>query len=145
MRRSLNRVYVHLVWATWDRLPLITAEIEHPLYVAIRDKCRELGCLVYAIGGIEDHVHLLVRMHPNIAVGTFVGDIKGASSHLVSHKLKPDEFFKWQGAYGSFSVELASMPRIIAYIKNLKTHHASRTEDATLESFLEADDNTEIP
>ena len=139
MRRSLNRVYVHLVWATWDRLPLITSDIEAQVYVAIRDKCREFGCPVYAIGGVEDHVHLLVQMHPTVAVATFVGDVKGASSHLVSHVLKPNDFFKWQGSYGAFSVDSAGMPRVIAYIKNQRIHHAERTEDVTLEFFLNAD------
>ena len=127
MRWSLNRVYVHLVWATWDRLPLLTPEIERPVYVAIRDKCREFGCLVYAIGGMEDHVHVLVQMHPNVAVATLIGDVKGASSHLVTHVLKPDAFFKWQGAYGAFSVDSAGMPRVIAYIKNQRKHHADKT------------------
>ncbi len=61
MRAPYTQLYPHCVWATWDRLPLITPNIEGRLYAAIAAKCLELKCDMIAIGGIEDHVHLLVR------------------------------------------------------------------------------------
>lgn len=60
------------------------------------EKCRQLKCLPLEIGGVADHV--LTRLHPTVAVAELVKEIKGASSHLVTHQVLPGEFFKWQGA-----------------------------------------------
>ena len=58
-------MFVHLVWATWRRTPLISEAIEKWLYGAIRTRCLKLGCPVVAVGGTADHVHLLVELHPS--------------------------------------------------------------------------------
>jgi REP element-mobilizing transposase RayT len=123
MREPYTQLYVHLVWATWDRLPLITPDIEPRLYGHIIRKCRELKCVPIRISGIENHTHLLVRLHTTIAVATLVKEVKGASSHLMTHEIAPDDFFKWQGAYGAFTVRKAEVPQIHEYIANQKQHH----------------------
>ena len=114
---------MHLVWSTWDRLPLINQQIEPQLYAAIAKKCRQLECEPVAIGGIEDHIHLLVSLHPNISISQLVKDVKGSSSHLMNHKIAPNEFFKWQGGYGAFSFSKDDLPKIRTYIDNQKEHH----------------------
>ena len=126
MRASYTRLYVHLIWGTWDRLPLITPAIEPRLYAAMAEKCRQLKCIPLAIGGMEDHVHLLVRLHTTIPVATLAKEVKGASSHLVTHEIRPGEFFKWQGAYGALTLAERGVARLKAYIENQKQHHAAR-------------------
>ena len=64
LRRPYTQLYCHLVWATWDRLPFITEEVEPRLFSAMRAKIVEMGCGAIAIGGIPDHVHCLVRFTP---------------------------------------------------------------------------------
>ncbi len=127
MRAPYTQLYVHMVWATWDRLPLITEAIEPRLYAAIATKCRKLKCEPIAIGGIEDHVHLLTRLHTTIAIATLAKEVKGASSHLVTHEITPDDFFKWQGAYGAFTIRKSEVPQVKAYILNQKQHHAENS------------------
>ena len=124
MRAPYTQLYLHLVWATWDRLPLITDEIEPRLYAAIAQKCRQLKCVPLAIGGVADHVHLLVRLHTTVAVATLAKEVKGSSSHLVTHEIRPGEFFKWQGAYGAFTLRKEDVPVVQAYIERQKEHHA---------------------
>ncbi|MBM3143380.1 MAG: IS200/IS605 family transposase [Chloroflexi bacterium] len=126
-----TELYIHIIWGTWDRLPLITEAIERRLYAAIAAKCRELTCIPLAIGGIEDHVHLLARLHAPISVSELVKGVKGSSSHLVTHEITPGQFFKWQGSYSAFSVSPADLPRLEVYIANQKQHHAAN--DLTLE------------
>lgn len=126
MRAPYTQLYVHLVWATWDRLPLITDQIEDRVYAAIAEKCRQLKCVPLEIGGIADHVHVLTRLHPTVAVAELVKEIKGASSHLVTHQILPGEFFKWQGAYGAFTLRKEDVPQVKAYIENQKQHHAEQ-------------------
>lgn len=123
MRSSYTRLYIHLIWGTWDRLPLITPEIESSLYAGIAKKCYELKCTPLAIGGIADHVHLLVRLHAATSVSLLAKEVKGSSSHLVTHVLKPGQFFKWQGSYGAVSCREQDIPRLKAYVENQRVHH----------------------
>jgi REP element-mobilizing transposase RayT len=113
-----------MIWATWDRLPLIKETNEPRLYASIAVKCRDHNCEPLAIGGIEDHIHLLVRMHPTISVATLAKEVKGASSHLVTHEIEPSEFFKWQGSYRAFTIRKSDVDTIRRYIENQKQHHA---------------------
>ena len=127
MRGPYTQLYLHLVWATWDRLPLITETIEGRVYAAVAAKCRELKCEPLAIGGIDDHVHLLVRLHTTVAVATLAKHVKGSSSHLVTHEIVPGEFFKWQGSYGAFTLRKESVPQVQSYIERQEEHHAIRS------------------
>jgi REP element-mobilizing transposase RayT len=124
MPAPYNQLYVHCVWATWDRLPLITQQIEQQVYASILAKCEALGCTAVAIDGIDDHVHLLVRFPPALPLVKLIGEVKGASSHLVTHKLEPQSFFKWQASYGVFTVSMRSLDNVAAYVRNQKQRHA---------------------
>ena len=133
MRAPYTQLYLHLIWSTWDRLPLITELIEPHLYSAVAVKCRELNCEPYAIGGIADHLHLLVRVHPAISVAMLVKEVKGASSHLITHQITPEDFFKWQGAYRAFTIRKSDVSPVKSYIENQKKHHAENQLQAEYE------------
>jgi len=60
MRDRYSRLYVHVIWATWDRLPLIDEELRAPLYRAITGQARRARCEAMAVGGIADHIHVLL-------------------------------------------------------------------------------------
>ncbi len=144
MREPFTQLYVHFVWSTWDRLPLITPAVARRLYGAMINKCRDLKCLPIRMGGVADHVHLLVRMHPAIAISTFVKEVKGSSSHLITHDVAPGEFFKWQGAYGAFTLCADDVPTVKAYIANQKNHHQYHTVQVEWEKS-EIADEAELP
>ncbi|MEH2104893.1 IS200/IS605 family transposase [Nostoc sp.] len=127
MRASFTQLYLHYVWATWDRLPLITPDIQKEVYGAIIRECEQLKCTVIAIGGIEDHVHLLTGFPPTISISELVKQIKGSSSHFITHEIKLGEFFKWQGSYGAFTVSHDAIDNIANYIRNQVTHHSQKS------------------
>ncbi len=133
MRDAFVQVYLHCVWGTWDRLPLIDQYNEKPIYQAILDKCKEIGISVIALGGMPDHVHLFVRFPATISVADFIKGVKGSSSHLVTHQVNPGSFFKWQGSYAAFSVSESDIPRIKAYIERQKEQHQNNQIDPSLE------------
>ena len=123
MRSNFTQLYLHCIWATWDRLPLITPDIQQVVYAAIVQQSENLGCTVIAVGGIADHVHLLVSFPPILTVSELLKQVKGSSSHLITHERKPDAFFKWQGAYGAFTVSHRDCSQVADYIKNQVIHH----------------------
>ena len=125
MRESQVAVFIHLVWATWDRVPLLTAALQRPVYRAIGAICGECGAEVIAVGGVEDHVHLLIRLPATLTVAELAKHVKGASAHLVTHQLAPNSFFKWQGSYGAFSVSPHDLPTVGDYIARQAEHHAA--------------------
>jgi putative transposase len=136
------RTYYHIVWSTTDRLPLITENIEIELYEYIKNKCHALDCQLHAIGGIKDHIHLVISIPPSIAVSEVVRRIKGSSSHFAN-RIKLDGIqledrestFAWQREYGVFSLGGQQLDRAIAYVMNQKEHHAQ----GSIKRFLEPD------
>ncbi|OUL31147.1 transposase [Nostoc sp. T09] len=127
MPRNFTQLYLHCVWGTWDRLPLVTKDIQDIIYAAIAKQCSELKCTVIAIGGVADHVHLLTNFPPSLTVSELIGKVKGSSSHLITHEIKTDSFFKWQGAYGAFTVSSQNLDQVANYIKNQAAHHSQKT------------------
>ena len=127
MRRNKLEICLHLVWATWDRLPLITKDIQRDLYRYLEGICGKDHCEVLAVGGVTDHVHLLVLFPATLTVADLLGHLKGSSSRFVSDTLLPGEWFAWQGNYGVFSVSRRDRRKVICYIENQAQHHAEGT------------------
>jgi len=97
--------------------------VEPRLYGAISAKVRALRGVPIAIGGIEDHVHLLCSFDPTTAISYLVQQVKGASSHMMTHTVLGPDSFKWQGAYGAFTVGRDALDDVSAYILDQKRHH----------------------
>lgn len=125
MRAPYTQLFVHLVWSTWDRLPLIKPEDEGPLYSAIAAKCNEMRCHLIAVNGTADHIHVLTRIPTTISIADLVRHIKGSTSHLINHQIDPHRQFKWQGAYGAFTISKGMVNRVAEYVRGQKQHHAA--------------------
>lgn len=80
-----------------------------------------------AVGGVVDHVHLLVGFPPTLTLSELLKQVKGSSSHLITREIKPGEFFKWQGAYGAFTVSHHDRSQIADYITNQAIHHQQQS------------------
>lgn len=129
---TLWRTYYHIVWSTRDRLPFITDIIESDLYGYVEAKSKSLGCLLHAIGGMPDHVHLVVSIPPKLSISSFVKHIKGGSSRHIETTFS-DIGFAWQREYGVFSLGSKQLPEAISYVKNQKCHHGAQTLIPSLE------------
>ena len=120
------QLYYHIVWATKNREPLIVPELEAELHKYLRGKGMELGGVVHAVGGVEEHVHLAVSIPPRIAVATYIGQLKGASSHWVTHVSTQHSPFEWQEGYGVLSFGKRALPRVVDYVIHQHQRHADR-------------------
>jgi len=123
MRRNYNRAYLHFVWATWDRQPLLMPAVRDFVYPIILSECAKQKCRVEAIGGVEDHIHLVVHFSPTASFASLMKATKGASSNAATDRF-PELFFKWQGAYGVESVSPDGLPAVIRYVQRQREHHA---------------------
>jgi REP element-mobilizing transposase RayT len=136
MQKKIS-LYVHLVWRTWDSLPLITPEIERRLYRNIQSEAQKMKCTVLALNGSADHVHLLVMLPTTLTVAELMQRVKGVSSHFVNNVLGSLEPFKWQGGYGAFSVSRWDVEKIKKYIQRQKEHHQTNELWQELEQAVE--------
>jgi putative transposase len=139
---ALWRLYYHLVWATKERQPLINSDREDELYRYIIAKADALACIVHAIGGVEDHIHLIVSIPPTLAIAEFVKKIKGSSAHYLNQALSASlDKFGWQEGYGVFSLGGKQLEQAVEYVKNQKAHHLNGTAIASLEQATHQDDS----
>ena len=133
MRHNKLSLFVHLIWSTWDRVPLINESVERCLYRIIQQQAETHSCKVLAIGGIADHVHLLLEFPTTIDLSTLVKNIKGPSSLFANNELGFDGSFKWQASYAAFSVSRWDVAKIQQYIERQKEHHTNGTVKTALE------------
>jgi putative transposase len=132
------QLFYHIVWATANREPLLTPDIEPVIFGFLRGKALGLGGAVFALNGTSTHVHMVATIPPKIAVSKFVGQTKGvASTRFNKSGMRGAPLF-WQGEYGVFSFDAKRLPQYVAYVEGQKQHHASaklipileRTDDA---------------
>ena len=129
------QLFYHLVWATKDREPLLTVEVEPVIHGLLRSKAVRLGAQVFALNGIEDHVHLIASIPPSLAVASFVGQVK-ATATTQFNKAHPTQPIFWQQEYGAFTFDTKRLPYHVDYVLHQKEHHRRGTAIGTLEQSV---------
>ncbi len=124
---SYWRLHYHFVWATCERAPLITPNVELVVHQIMFAKARELGLVLHAVGGVSDHVHVVASLPPVRCVAEIVKQLKGASSRAVHLSAGAESGFRWQAGYGALTVGGASLTHVIAYVRRQAEHHANGT------------------
>lgn len=128
------RLFYHITRGTKNRLALIEPAWESEMYGYLWGKATALECIPHAIGGMPDHIHVVISIPPKIAVAKLIGQFKGASSHHINEKYA-DGSFAWQAEYGVFSFSEKALPKIVDYVKNQKKYHAENTLNSQLENL----------
>ena len=141
---SYWRLHYHLVWASYQRVPLLDESLERQVYGTILGKAKDLGVIIHAIGNIEDHIHVAASIPPKLAVADCVKHFKGASSHYVNHQPGASGGFGWQDGYGALTFGDRAMEDIVAYVRNQKEHHRQKTTRAPFERMTEEDDGVRV-
>ena len=134
MPQSLSQVYVHYVFSTKHRLPLITPKIQGELHKYIIGTTSNLGSFVNAIYANPDHIHILCTLPRTITIAELISKIKSSSSKWL--KTKGIANFSWQGGYGAFSVSSSKLEIVKRYILNQEVHHAKSSFQDEFKVFL---------
>jgi putative transposase len=137
MPQSYTCLHYHLVFSTKNRVPAITSDIESRLWEYLGGIVRDLGGTPIQIGGIEDHVHLLVTLRQDRALMDVVREIKAGSSGWVHDTFPATSDFWWQDGYGAFTVSHSMIDTVKKYIANQKEHHKKRTFENEFRKLLE--------
>ncbi len=133
MPQTLSFNLVHVVFSTKGRMPLIK---DGPaLHAYLAGTARELGCECFRAGGVEDHVHLALKIGVTKAAAKVLSEIKSSSSAWM--KTQGVGGFAWQRGYALFSVGPAHMAALIQYIDGQEAHHWRQDFQSEMRGFLE--------
>jgi putative transposase len=121
---SYSQNHVHLIFSTKNRQELVPKEFQPRLWSYTAAICKNHDILVFAVGGMADHIHALFRLPPTLTLARAVTLIKSNSSKWVNEQgIK----FAWQEGYGAFSVSSSNVAAVIKYIDNQEAHHRKIT------------------
>jgi len=136
MGQSLVKNYLHIVFSTKLRVPMITPPYEEELHRYLGGICKKLECQPIKIGGYTDHIHILCMLSKKIALMKLLEEVKSHSSKWMKTRSESLSNFYWQDGYGAFSVNPSEVDRVITYIENQHKHHSKMTFQNEYRAFL---------
>lgn len=122
-----SQLYIHIVFSPRNRQALIQTAWESQLYRYITGIVQGRGHKLLAIGGMPDHVHLLIGLKPSESISDLVREIKKASTAYVNQNRLSNFHFGWQNGYGVFSHSRSQIDRVGRYVRRQKEHHREKT------------------
>jgi len=128
-------LHVHIVFSTKNREPIILPVWRDRLHAYIGGILRTLQAIPDSVGGVEDHIHLLVGIRANHAVADLVREIKSLSSRWIHEELGQTRF-AWQEGYGAFTISSSEIAALQKYISKQEEHHRARTFQDEYLDFL---------
>ncbi len=134
MGSTFTSLRIHIVFSTKERRPWIKPGWRTTLHEYLGGTVRGLGAVPEAIGGVEDHVHLLIGYRPTLTISDFVRELKKASSNWVAEQFEPQ--FGLQDGYSAFSVSASQKEHVRIYIGNQEAHHQRRSFREELAELL---------
>jgi putative transposase len=130
-------LYIHVVFGTKHQRPLIVANWRLRFHAFIGGAIRALDMIPEAVGGVSDHVHLLIGIRATHRLADVMRDVKRTSSAWV-HETTGDKEFEWQDGYGAFSVSASLIEKVKDYIANQEEHHQKKTFQEEYLEFLKS-------
>ncbi|MBX7171121.1 MAG: IS200/IS605 family transposase [Pyrinomonadaceae bacterium] len=135
-RRVYSEINLHITWHTKNNQPLITSQIEQPLYKFLTDKIHKTPeTFFHAIGVVSDHLHIAVSIPPTLQIADWIGQLKGASSHFINKEIANRKHLEWQNGYGIVSFGTKDLKWVVHYVENQKKHHKENKTFIRLEKI----------
>lgn len=131
LESSYSKVFVHSIWTTKNRIPYLDKSIRPLVYSEISQAIKKSKGVTHAIGGVEDHVHLLMEIPKDMALSDIIREVKCSGINILKAH---DSSFEWQTGYGAFSISLSTVETVKRYIDNQEEHHKKST---TLDEWKE--------
>lgn len=132
---SYIRMWIHLVFATKNREPLLSKDIRYKVYEHIKDNCKEKSIYLQAINGYSEHIHYLISLGREQSIAKVAQLIKGESAFWINKNDLTLSKFIWQDDYYAVSVSESNLERVTNYIKNQEIHHARKSFSDEVKEF----------
>ncbi len=136
MPQSLARVYLHIVFSTKHREPVLADGWRPELFRVLGGAANNLGCQSLIVGGVADHVHLLLQLGRTNTIADAVGKIKSTSSAWMNQTRRLEAPFHWQAGYAAFSVSQSNIEAVREYVRRQPEHHARQSFQDELREWL---------
>ena len=126
MPSTHHNIKLHIVFGTKGRLPLIEPSWQNRLHEFLGGCLRDAGAHPIEVGGVADHVHLLVGLPTTISVAALMANVKSVTSGWIHGEIGNREF-QWQEGYGVFSVSPADLDTVRRYVSSQAGHHLKKS------------------
>ncbi|MCU0705428.1 MAG: IS200/IS605 family transposase [Fimbriiglobus sp.] len=136
MPQSLAKLYVHAVFSTKNREPLLLEPWREDLFQVLGGIVNNIGCPSLLVGGVADHVHMLFRLSRTITLADAMNRLKTNASAWVN-RLHANGSFRWQHGYGAFSVGRSEVEVVREYIRRQPEHHSGETFQEELRRWFQ--------
>jgi putative transposase len=123
MSQSFTNLLYHIIFSTKDRRPIITIDHQPRLYEYIGGIVRGIGGISLGINGMEDHVHLVAKLRPDLALSDVLRELKSNASGWMHDVFPRLSDFSWQRGYAAFTVSQSNLEQVQRYIDHQKEHH----------------------
>ena len=130
-------ILLHIIFSTKYRKPYLVDAWRDDLFAYIGGIVTDHKATLLKAGGIEDHIHLLLRINPQFAISKTVQLLKANSSKWINDQHKLAGKFEWQRGYGAFSVSQSLAETVQEYIANQRDHHREQTFETEYVGFLQ--------
>ena len=127
MANTYTSLHYHIIFSTANRRSWITHDVEERIWRYLGGIARENRMKALKVGGVEDHLHLLIGCPATLAVSKVVQLLKGGSSKWIHDTFPTLSAFSWQVGYAAFTVSLSQVPDVVRYIETQREHHKART------------------
>lgn len=131
------KIYIHAVWSTKDRKPLMDTENRMALCTHIREYAITKNIKLLNVNGWTDHLHGLLSLSSDQNMATIMNLLKGESSFWANKNLKWTEKFGWQDEYFAVSIGQSQVEAVNNYIANQDQHHRTKTFQEEYDEFIE--------
>lgn len=135
MGSTFFSLHYHLVFSTKNRLPIIRAEWRPCMHSYLGGVIRGMNGVAEIVGGVADHVHLLVSLRPVHRIADILREMKKDSSTWAKENF--DSRFAWQEGYAAFSISPSARDSVTSYIANQESHHLKHSFADELKELLE--------
>jgi len=136
MSQSLSKMFVHIVFSTKHREPVLHKKIQPELWRYMGGICNNLECIPILIGGYLDHTHILCILSKKMALMQLIKEIKTGSSIWIKTKGLDFSNFHWQDGYGGFSVGQVELEELKKYVESQQEHHHIKSFQEEYREFL---------
>ena len=132
----LLKIWIHLVWATKNRAPVLTKDIRETIFKHIKENGKKKNIHVDFVNGHCDHVHCLVSLNAEQTIAKVVQLLKGESSYWANKNNLCEEKLAWQDEYFAVSVSESGVDSVREYIKNQEEHHRNKAFGEEYDEFV---------